>query len=362
MTLKMNIFPSPGGRGQGRGADIRDLSLDELVVYFSSIGEKPFRAGQVFEWLYKKDTTSFEGMTSLPQALRERLAQDFVFSPAVIADQQSSEDGTTKFLFDLSDGEQVEAVLIPTPTRTTACISTQVGCKFGCRFCASGVGGWKRNLSVAEIMTQVLHVKRAAGQKQPLTHIVFMGIGEPMDNYDAMLKAIHLINSDKSVNIAARRITVSTSGVVPKILKLAEQDLQIELAISLHGYDNPSRDVLMPVNKKYPIEKLMEACRAYGASKRRQITFEYILIKGVTVTAEAPAALRKLFKGLLCKMNLIPYNPVDEYPHQCPTHAEMLSFRGELEKAGIHATIRMPRGRDVAAACGQLRHAHQPNK
>lgn len=342
--------------------DIRNLSFDELAQYLISIGEKPFRAGQVFEWLYKKDASTFEDMTTLSQPLRARLAADLRFTPAVIADQQKSEDGTTKFLFELSDGQHVEAVLIPSgPTagRTTACISTQVGCKFGCRFCASGVAGWKRNLSTAEIMTQVLYVKRAAGKKRPLSHIVFMGIGEPMDNYDVLLKSIHLINSGKAAHIAARRITVSTSGIVPKILKLAEQDLQIELAISLHGYDNPSRDVLMPINTKYPIEKLMEACRAYGASKRRQITFEYILIKGVTVTPEAPAALKKLFKGLLCKMNLIPYNPVAEYPHQCPSHPEMLAFRSELEKAGIHATIRTPRGKDVNAACGQLRHAHQ---
>ena len=340
--------------------DIRDFSFGEFTSYLASIREKPFRTGQVFEWIYKKDAASFEGMTTLSHPLRAQLIADFAFTPAVIADRQKSEDGTTKFLFELSDGENVEAVLIPTATRTTACISTQVGCKFGCRFCASGVAGWKRNLSTAEIMTQVLHVKRAAGAQRPLTHIVFMGIGEPMDNYDVLLKSIHLINSGKAVNIAARRITVSTSGVVPKILKLAEQDLQIELAISLHGYDDTSRDVLMPVNKKYPIDKLMEACRAYGASKRRQITFEYILINGVTVTPQAPAALKKLFKGLLCKMNLIPYNPVAEYAHhQCPTHKEMLAFRCELEKAGIHATIRMPRGRDVAAACGQLRHAHQ---
>ncbi|MDO8676005.1 MAG: 23S rRNA (adenine(2503)-C(2))-methyltransferase RlmN [Candidatus Omnitrophota bacterium] len=339
--------------------DIRDFSFEEFSAYLVSIGEKPFRAGQVFEWIYKKDASAFEDMTTLSQPLRARLAADLKFTPAVIADQQKSEDGTAKFLFELSDGQHVEAVLIPTAARTTACISTQVGCKFGCRFCASGVAGWKRNLSTAEIMTQVLYVKHAAGKKRPLTHIVFMGIGEPMDNYDVLLKSIHLINSDKAVNIAARRITVSTSGVVPKILKLAEQDLQIELAISLHGYDNPSRDVLMPVNKKYPIEELIAVCRAYGASKRRQITFEYILIKGVTVTPQAPAALKKLFKGLLCKMNLIPYNPVAEFPHQCPSHAEMLAFRLELEKAGIHATIRTPRGKDVNAACGQLRHAHQ---
>ncbi len=341
--------------------DIRDLSFDELTAYLKSLGEPGFRAEQIFEWIYKKNATSFGQMTSLSGGLREKLAKHFAFGPAVVADKQVSEDGTTKFLFDLNDHEKVEAVIIPVETRTTACISTQVGCKFGCRFCASGVAGWKRNLSVAEIMTEVLHVKAACQTDRPLSHIVFMGIGEPMDNYDNLIKAIGLINSDKAINIAARRITVSTSGVVPKIKMLAEQDLQIELAISLHGYDNPSRNVLMPVNKKYPIEELIAACRQYVGSKGRQITFEYIMIKNVTCTPQAPKALAKLFKGLICKMNLIPYNPVKEFPHVCPSRDEMFAFRSQLEKEGIHATIRMPRGRDVAAACGQLRHAHETN-
>ena len=340
--------------------DIRDLSFEELKNYLVSIGEKPFRAGQIFEWIYKKGAGSFEELRNLPEPLKKKLAADFTFAPVKIAEALKSEDGTQKFLFELQDGENVESVLIPTIGRATACISTQVGCKFGCRFCASGVAGWKRNLSPSEILTQVLHVKRESSPERPLSHIVFMGIGEPLDNYESLVKAVDLINGKQGVELGARKITISTSGVVPRILQLAKEDVQLELAVSLHGYDNKSRDVLMPVNKKYPIEVLIDACRQYQKAKKRLITFEYILIKGVTVTPEAPVKLKSLFKGILCKMNLIPYNSVEEYSqHTCPSMPEMVAFRKALEAQGIKATIRTPRGRDVAAACGQLRHAHQ---
>lgn len=296
-------------------------------------------------------------MVNLPKELRERLAKNFFLAPHAIADKKISQEGTTKFLFDLSDREKIESVLIPTETRTTACISTQAGCKFGCRFCASGIGGWSRNLTCAEIVTQVLHVKEEAFKHQkPLTNIVFMGTGEPLDNFDNLFKAIKIINSNKGIGIGARHITISTVGLVPRIKELAKQNLQIELAISLHGYDNESRNLLMPVNRKYPFDELVEACREHFKQTKRQITFEYILIKDVTCTAKAVQSLKKAFKGIVCKMNLIPYNPVSEFDHKTPSREEMLEFRNQLEKSGIHATIRTPRGRDVAAACGQLRH------
>ena len=340
--------------------DIRDLSFEELTAYCESVGEKKFRVGQIFDWIYKKDAQVFADMTNLPKSLRDRLIQDFLFGPQIVAHRDVSVDKTTKFLFDLKDHQKVETVLIPTPTRSTVCISTQAGCKFGCKFCASGIAGWTRNLTCAEIVTQVLHAKKeAAEHRHPLSHIVFMGIGEPLDNYDNVLRAIHLINSDEGVKLGARHITVSTCGVVPKIKMLAAQNLQIELAISLHGYDNASRNVLMPVNKKYPIEELIAACREYIGNKKRMITFEYILIKGITCTDKAAVELSKLFRGMLCKMNLIPYNKVNEFGHECPSRIDMFAFRDRLENLGIHATIRMPRGRDVAAACGQLRHALQ---
>lgn len=337
--------------------DIRNLALEELAQYFVSAGEKPFRAKQVFEWVYKKNAWSFDNMKNLPQELRSKLQQDFILQPNTIAHKQVSKDGTTKFLFGLYDQEKVESVLIPAETRSTACISTQAGCKFGCKFCASGIGGWSRNLSCAEIVTQVLHVKdEARKHKRPLTNIVFMGTGEPLDNFEELMKAVRLINSDESINIGARHITISTVGLVPKIKELAKQGIQIELAVSLHGYDNESRNVLMPVNRKYPFDELIAACREYNKATKRQITFEYILIKDVTCTEKAAQSLRKSFKGLICKMNLIPYNPVSEFGHQPPTKAEMFDFQKKLADYGIHATIRTPRGRDIAAACGQLRH------
>lgn len=340
--------------------DIRNFSLEELSAYLVSIGEKPFRAIQIFEWIYQKNAWAFDTMANLPKDLRDRLTKDFDLAPNVIAEKKISTEGTTKFLFDLHDREKVESVLIPTATRTTACISTQAGCKFGCRFCASGIGGWSRNLTCAEIVTQVLHVKEESRKHdRPLSNIVFMGTGEPLDNFDNLFKAIRIINSDKGIGIGARHITISTVGLVPKIKELAKQNMQIELAISLHGYDNESRNILMPVNRKYPFDELVDACREYGKATKRQITFEYILIKDVTCTDKAVESLKKSFKGIICKMNLIPYNPVSEFDHKTPSREEMFKFRNRLEEIGIHATIRTPRGRDVAAACGQLRHEHK---
>ncbi len=340
--------------------DIRDLSLEELSAYFVSIGEKSFRAAQAAEWIYQKHVTSFQGMKNIPRSVQEKLEIDFVLEPNVVAAKQVSSEGTTKFLFDLADHEKVESVLIPTAGRTTACISTQAGCKFGCKFCASGIGGWTRNLTCAEILAQVLHVKaEALHHQKPLSNIVFMGTGEPLDNLDNLTKAIAMINSPKGIGIGARHITISTVGIVPGIKALAKGDLQIELAVSLHGYDNASRNVLMPVNRKYPFDELIAACREYTRETKRQITFEYILIKDVTCTDRAVAALKKAFKGIICKMNLIPYNPVSEFGHQTPSKDEMSRFQDLLAEAGILATIRTPRGKDVNAACGQLRHAHK---
>lgn len=341
--------------------DIRDLSFDELVRYFEATGEKAFRATQIFEWIYQKNAGCFDDVTNLPKPLREKLKQDFQLKPNAIAGKQVAKDGTTKFLFDLHDHEKIETVLIPTATRTTACVSTQAGCKFGCKFCASGIGGWSRNLTCAEIVTQVLHVREESQKHQrPLSHVVFMGTGEPLDNFTNLMKAIRIINSSKAINIGARHITVSTVGLVPKIRELALQGLQIELAVSLHGYDNESRDTLLPVNRKYPFDELMEACREYFRSTKRQITFEYILIKDVTCTEKAVQSLKKAFRGLVCKMNLIPYNPVSEFDHKAPSREEIFAFRRRLEENGIHATLRTPRGRDVGAACGQLRRVYKP--
>ena len=342
--------------------DIRNLSHDELSAHLVVMGEKPFRATQIFEWIYQKNAWTFDVMTNLPKELRERLKQNFNLKPNTVVDKKVSQEGTTKFLFDLHDHEKIESVLIPTATRTTACISTQAGCKFGCKFCASGIGGWSRHLSCAEILTQVLYVKKESQKhKRPLSNIVFMGTGEPLDNFENLFKAIKIINSPNGMGIGARHITISTVGLVPKIKEIAKQNLQIELAISLHGYDNESRNILMPVNRKYPFDELIAACREYVQLTKRQVTFEYILIKDVTCSEKAVLSLKKAFKGIICKMNLIPYNPVSEFGHKTPSPQEMFDFRNRLEEFGIHATIRTPRGRDVGAACGQLRHKMSNN-
>jgi len=337
--------------------DIRDLSLEELAGYFQATGEKPFRAQQVWEWIYQKGAWSFEAMHNLPQELRQTLSHDFHLAPQVVVQSQVSSDGTTKFLFDLQDHEKIETVLIPTSTRTTVCVSSQAGCKFGCKFCASGLEGWVRNLSIAEILAQILHVKEESQKhKKPLSHIVFMGTGENLDTYPNLMKAIRMINAKEGLNIGSRRITISTVGIIPKIEQLAAENIQVELAVSLHGYNDESRDRLMPVNKKYPFTELIQACREYVRVTKRQITFEYILIKGLTCTEKAAQELGRHLKGMICKMNLIPYNPVKEFPHQTPSPEEMQAFQRLLKKYGVHATIRTPRGRDVSAACGQLRH------
>lgn len=341
--------------------DIRDFSLAELKEALQAFGLPAFRAQQIFDWVYKNGATDFDAMKNLPADLRRALKDKFAFYQPEVVSELKSQDGTKKFLFSLADRETVETVLIPTETRATVCVSTQAGCKFGCKFCASGIGGWTRNLQPSEILSEILYAKSHA-EGHPLSHIVFMGTGEPLDNYDNLMKAIRLINAPEGIGIAARRITVSTCGVIPKILQLAQEGLQIELAISLHGYDNESRNVLMPVNRKYPFDDLIKACHEYFKVTKRLITFEYILIKDITCTDAAVEHLRKAFKGLVCKMNLIPYNPVSEFDHKTPSREEMFRFRDRLEKYGVHATIRTPRGRDVSAACGQLRHVVSKSK
>ncbi len=335
--------------------DIRDLSYEELVDYLKGQGQKPYRAKQIFAWIYKKGAASFNAMTNLSLGLREILKNNFTFSETIVAKKEIASDATIKFLFDLDDYEKVESVLIPTATRTTVCVSTQAGCKFSCQFCASGIGGWTRNLNCAEILEQILYAQRMS-QEQPLSHIVFMGTGEPLDNYDHLMKAIRTINAEEGMNIAARRITISTVGLVPKIKKLVQEGIQVELAVSLHGSNNDIRNTLMPVNKRYPLSELIETCKEYIKATNRQVTFEYILIKDLTCTDKAALELSQLLKGMLCKLNLIPYNRVAEFAHKPPSLEEMIAFRDKLIRLGIHATLRSPRGRDVSAACGQLRH------
>lgn len=336
--------------------DILSLSLSELTERLAACGEPAYRAKQIFDWLYIKKIADFEAMTSLSRDFRGKLAQSFSFPVLTESQRQTSQDGTAKFLWSLHDGQRVETVFIPMEDHNTLCISSQAGCKFGCGFCASGLGGWKRNLGCGEIIGQVLGAARAMAPK-PITHIVFMGVGEPFDNYENVMKAVRLLNAKDGLNIAARRITISTCGVVPGIKRLETEGLQLELSVSLHASNDAVRDQLMPVNRKYPLKELMSACRHYAGETSRQVTFEYILIKDLTCNEKAADELKGLLRGWICKINLIACNPVKELPYEPPARGEIMKFLSMLEARGVHATFRTPRGRDIAAACGQLRHS-----
>ena len=341
--------------------DIKELSLKELEDKLLSWGSPKYHARVIFNWIYQKGAHEFSRMSNLPALLRRTLADEFTILSLSLADLQESSDGATKFLFELSDKNLVEAVNIPASRRVTGCISSQVGCKFGCSFCASGLKGFKRNLTRGEILDEVLYLKNNASGGQ-LTHIVFMGTGEPLDNYENVLGAIRLINSPLAFNIGARRITISTSGIIPGINRLALEDLQVELSISLHAAVDKIRSQLMPINNKYPLAALIKCCQEYIAKTNRQITFEYILIKGVNADLAAAQNLVKLLKDLrLAKVNLIPANCVPEVKINPPDGAQINSFKEYLFKSGLNVTLRRERGQDIDAACGQLRLKYEEN-
>jgi 23S rRNA (adenine2503-C2)-methyltransferase len=331
---------------------ILDLNLKDLEAYLKGKGFPGFTADQIFSWIYKGGIYDFERMTDLSKALRNLLRRNFYILSLALIEKQVSSDGTEKFLFGLFDHQGIESVLIPTSRRLSACISTQVGCKFACRFCASGMQGWRRDLTTGEIIEQVIYLKDQVARR--LNNLVFMGVGEPLDNYDNLLNAIRILNSHHCLNIGARRMTVSTCGLIPGIERLAKENLQIELSISLHAADNQTRTYLMPINKRYPLEKLLPACRAYFKKTKRQITFEYVLIKGINSDLRQAKKLRRLLIGLDAKVNLIPASKFKD-GFSAPDKLDMLLFRDILIKAGIPATIRRPRGADIQAACGQLR-------
>ncbi|MCX5704861.1 MAG: 23S rRNA (adenine(2503)-C(2))-methyltransferase RlmN [Candidatus Omnitrophica bacterium] len=332
--------------------DIKKLTVIELQNILKGWGASVYHAKQVFNWIYKLGARDFSAMSDLSAGLRIRLEENFFILGSGIAEQQDSVDGTQKFLIRLHDASLIEAVVIPAEGRVTGCISSQVGCKYACTFCASGQSGLKRNLTSTEILEEILLLN--SGKK--ITHIVFMGIGEPLDNYDEVLRAIRAINSPDGIGIGARRITISTCGVIPAIGKLAQEKLQIELSISLHAADDLIRSQIMPVNKKYPLKALMAACQDYIKKTDRQITFEYVLIKGLNSDLQSVKDLAKILKPLrLAKVNLIPSNPIKEMNVQPPGKLEVLYFKDYLIKQGIQVTLRKSRGQDIDAACGQLR-------
>ena len=338
--------------------DIRSMSLDELTQWMVEIGEKPFRARQLFSWLHQKQASSFGQMTDLSESFRDRLSRETTLVVLEAAAHLCSQiDGTEKFLFRLMDGNVIESVLMRYRYGNSVCISTQAGCRMGCRFCASTLDGLVRNLTSSEMVEQIYRIQEISGER--VSHIVLMGSGEPLDNYDHVLRFLELISSEKGMGLSPRNITLSTCGLVPEIYRLAKEKLQITLAISLHGADDETRKKLMPIAKKYSIMQLMEACDFYFKETGRRISFEYSLVKGVNDTEAEARKLSALLKGKNCHVNLIPVNPIKERNYRQSLRETIEHFKNVLEKNGIHATIRREMGRDIQGACGQLRRSYE---
>jgi len=337
-----------------------DWTPEQLGAWFAARGEKSFRATQVFEWIYQKGATSFEQMTNLSKSLRDTLAAEFVVFSGEIIRRAASSDGTVKSLIRWPDGATSECVMIPAEARRTACISSQVGCPVGCRFCASGLGGVERNLTPGQIVEQILRVSaEAVASGERLSNLVFMGLGEPLANYDAVLAAVRIINAPWSLNIGARKITISTVGLPKQIRRLAEEGLQVNLALSLHAPTDDLRAQLIPWAEKIGIADLTAACRYYFEKTGREITLEYILLDQVNDRQLHARQLAKFAKTLRCNVNLIRYNPVEGLPYGRPSSEATTAFQRHLRDNGVNAHVRTSRGLDIDAACGQLRRREQ---
>jgi len=336
-------------------ADVKNISKDELIKELVRIGEKPYRAAQIFRWLYKTGVNSFDDMTDINKELREKLKDEFHITKIVLLDSKRSlSDCTTKYLLKLEDSHTIESVFLPEEERATLCLSSQVGCKFGCSFCASAPFGFVRNLKASEILDEVLFMK-AQKRDGAITNIVFMGIGEPLDNYNNVIRAVRILNDEDAFKIGARRITISTCGIIPGIEKLAGEKLQVELSVSLHSADDKIRSKLVPINKRYPLNGLMAACKDYTVKTRRIITFEYVLIKGVNDSEGDAFKLARILTGLMCKVNIISYNQIKAKGYEAPAIDSVKDFIRVLKSRGINTMLRKSKGEDIDAGCGQLR-------
>ena len=333
--------------------NIKNYNLDELQEIVQELGEKKYRAEQIFNWLYKENVQSFDEMTNLPNSFREKLKEKFELYIFKIIVKQTSKDGTKKYLFDVLDGNAIESVLMEYKYGKTICVSSQIGCKMGCKFCASTGIKFVRSLETGEIIEQLQAIERDENIK--ISNLVFMGIGEPLDNFDNVMKAIKILNNPKGINMGARHISISTSGLVPNIYRLADEKLQCTLSISLHAATDEKRSQMMPVNDAYNIEELMKACRYYIEKTNKRISFEYALAKDNNDNLEDAKQLIKLLKGMLCHVNLIPINKIDNGKFTKSTNENIIKFRDYLNEHGIVATIRRELGSDIDAACGQLR-------
>ncbi|HLN85236.1 MAG TPA: 23S rRNA (adenine(2503)-C(2))-methyltransferase RlmN [Candidatus Limnocylindrales bacterium] len=334
--------------------NIKDLSFSELAAFLAERKHPAYRAQQVWQWLFQKRARRFVEMTNLSRPLREELEREFSISGLTVVRRAESRDGTVKFLFGLADGQSIESVLIPETERLTLCISTQVGCAYGCAFCATALLGLKRNLTVSEIVDQIIEVSRAAGDEQRITNIVLMGMGEPLANYANTLRAIEIMTDGSwGLGIAPRRVTLSSVGLIPQIEKLMAET-NVSLAISLHAATEELRGRLMPVNRKYSLQQLIDCCRNLPLPRRKRITFEYVLLRGVNDSAADALSLCRLLRGVPSKVNVIPFNPHPESEFERPADEDVKRFQQVLFDHHIQVNVRRPRGDDIAAACGQL--------
>ena len=341
--------------------DIRAMYPEELEELILSFGEKKFRAKQIFEWLHKKKAASFEEMTNLSSTLREKLKQETeLVTLKPVQELISRIDGTRKYLFELSDGNVIESVWMEYKHGNSVCISSQAGCRMGCRFCASTLNGLERNLTASEMLEQIYRISAITGKR--VDNVVIMGSGEPLDNYDNVLRFLHLITDSQAGGISRRNITLSTCGLVPRIRQLADENPGVTLALSLHAADDETRKTLMPIARKYALSEVLPACDYYFEKTGRRVSYEYSLVKGVNDTAEEAYKLSALLKGRNCHVNLIPVNPIKERDYRQSGHSEIQAFKDKLEKNRINVTIRREMGRDIDGACGQLRRRHMTSE
>lgn len=336
--------------------DIKSICYEQLIKEIQLQGEKPFRGKQIYEWIHKKQADCFLEMTNLSKELREKLEADYTLSPLHMVQQVISKDGTTKFLFELSDHKVIESVLMRYKHGNSVCISSQVGCKMGCRFCASTLGGLERNLSAGEMLDQIYQIQKLT--KERVSHVVVMGTGEPLDNYENLILFIKMLSDEYGLHISQRNITISTCGIVEKIAQLAQLQLQITVAISLHAPNDEVRRQLMPIANRYNIEEIIEVCKKYYEITGRRITFEYSLVKKINDQEEHAKELASLLKGFPCHVNLIPVNPIKEREYAQSEQLRIQNFKLILEKNRINVTIRREMGADINAACGQLRKSY----
>ncbi|WP_035779493.1 23S rRNA (adenine(2503)-C(2))-methyltransferase RlmN [Butyrivibrio sp. MC2013] len=337
--------------------DLRSIPLDELINEIEGLEEKKFRARQLYEWIHKKMVMDYDEMKNIPSSLKNKLRENYSFGRIrAVEVRESAIDDTRKFLFGLEDGNVIESVYMKYKFGSSVCISSQVGCNMGCRFCASTIDGCIRSLSAGEMLGQIYAISRYMNER--ISHVVVMGSGEPLDNYDNLLNFIRMLTDENGVNLSQRNLTVSTCGLVPEMKKLADQKFQINLAISLHASNQAGRETLMPIARRYSLDELMEACRYYFDTTGRQLTFEYSLVKGVNDKEEDAAELAELLRDFNCVVNLIPVNPVKERDFKAPDKESSRAFQHRLQKKGINATIRREMGRDINGACGQLRRSY----